>query len=178
GLRRAVSGSDSRGQPVREGKPVAGARRRSRGAAQTERTHRDPFSKVRAQERELTRMLPRESATLEERTRDVAALAKRTNKAAVLVVQQFPVAAVENVGTGPGVASPPAGERIGNVMGFVELGAAADLNGVLDAAAIFDWVVVDCDRKLPESAAIVETARTRVAPERLLFYSDNQVWFD
>src|SRR5262249_47973421 len=98
GLRRALSGSDSRGQPVREGKPVAGARRRSRGAAQTERTHRDPFSKVRAQERELTRMLPRESATLEERTRDVAALAKRTNKAAVLVVQQFPVAAVENVG--------------------------------------------------------------------------------
>jgi hypothetical protein len=69
-------------------------------------------------------------------------------------------------------------ESIANVMAFVELGAACDLASVLDCAGAFNWIAVDCDDKLPASASIVETARAQVAPERLLFYSDNQVWFD
>jgi hypothetical protein len=117
-------------------------------------------------------LLAGESATLHDRLDDVAVLAARTNKATVLVVQQFPV--VED----RGLRFPPVRESIANVMAFVELGAACDLAPVLDCAGAFDWIAVDCDDKLPASASIVETARSQVAPERLLFYSDNQVWFD
>src|SRR5262249_54782115 len=59
-----------------------------------------------------------------------------------------------------------------------ELGTVQDLISVFDVAESFNWIAVDCDHKLPESAAIVRTARARVPAERLLFYSDNQVWFD
>ena len=113
-----------------------------------------------------------QAAALRARFDDVASLAARTNKATVLVVQQFPVPADS------GVSFPPVRESIANVLAFVELGAARDLESVLDAAGPFNWIAVDCDRKLPESAAIVRTARSSVAPERLLFFSDNQVWFD
>jgi len=71
-------------------------------------------------------------------------------------------------------------ESIANVLAFAELGTAADLAWVIDAAAAhtFNWIAVDCDQKLPESQAIVDAARARVGADRLLFYSDNQVWFD
>jgi hypothetical protein len=120
---------------------------------------------------ELT-LLPEQSAIMRDRFDDVAALATRTNKAAVLVVQQFPV--VED----SGVRFPPVRESIANLMAFVELGTARDLASVLEGAGLFNWIAVDCDYKLPESAAIVQTARLRVPAEQLLFYSDNQVWFD
>jgi hypothetical protein len=117
-------------------------------------------------------LLPEQAATLRDRLDDVAALAARTNKATVLVVQQFPV--VED----SGVSFPPVRESIANLMAFVELGTASDLEAVLDEAGSFNWIAVDCDHKLPESASIVRTAQSRVPVERLLFYSDNQVWFD
>ncbi len=102
-----------------------------------------------------------------------ATLAARTNKATVLVVQQFPV--MEN----RGALFPLVRESIANIMAFVELGAAGDLSWVLEAAgAAFNWVVVDCDHKIPASPEIVALAKSRVPAERLLFYSDNQVWFD
>ena len=109
-----------------------------------------------------------------ERLDAVADLAGRTNKATVLVVQQFPVA------DDRGVLFPHVRESIANILSFVELGAAADLSWVLQTALAhdFNWIAVDCDRKLPESTAIVEMARAAVPNQRLLFYSDNQVWFD
>jgi hypothetical protein len=112
------------------------------------------------------------AATLRARFDDVAALAARTNKATVLVVQQFPVPA------DAGVCFPPVRESIANILAFVELGAASDLEAVLGAADTFNWIAVDCDHKRSESAAIVQLARSSVAAERLLFYSDNQLWFD
>jgi len=115
---------------------------------------------------------PEHTRTLRDRLDDAAALAARTNKATVLVVQQFPV-----VGE-CGVCFPPVRESIANLMMFVELGTAEDLQAVLDCSDAFNWVAIDCDHKLPESAAIVRAAKTIVAPERLLFYSDNQVWVD
>jgi hypothetical protein len=112
-------------------------------------------------------------ATFRERLDAVAALAGRTNKATVLVVQQFPVAEDCHI------AFPSVRESIANIMAFVELGTARDLSHVLDlAGSAFNWIAVDCDHKRPDSAAIVETARARVPPEQLLYYSDNQVWFD
>jgi len=117
-------------------------------------------------------LLPEQSAVLRDRFADVAALAARTNKATVLVVQQFPVVEDRRV------CFPPVRESIANLMAFVELGTARDLASVLDCAESFNWIAVDCDYKLPESRSILEMARTRVAAERLLFYSDNQVWFD
>ena len=99
-------------------------------------------------------------AVFRERLEAVAALATRTNKATVLVVQQFPVA------EGAGVLFPHVRESIATIMGFVELGTADDLSWVLDAAEeAFNWVVVDCDQKLPGSAGIVTLARARVMPE-------------
>lgn len=111
---------------------------------------------------------------LRERCDAASALAARTNKATVLVVQQFPV--VDDFG----VLFPPVRESIANIMAFVELGRAVDLGWVLDAVRdeAFNWIAVDCDRKLPESTAIVDLARARIGSDRLLFYSDNQVWFD
>src|SRR5580765_1963066 len=117
-------------------------------------------------------LLPDQLATMRDRFDAVAALAARTNKATVLVVQQFPVVDDRRV------CFPPVRESIANLMAFVELGAADDLAAVLDGAASFNWIAVDCDYKLPASASIVETARARVPAGRLLFYSDNQVWFD
>ena len=108
-----------------------------------------------------------------DRLESTAVLAARTNKATVLVVQQFPVAEDH------GALFPLVRESIANIMAFVELGAAHDLSWVLDAAgSAFNWVVVDCDHKLPASAEIVAMARSRVPDSQLLFYSDNQVWFD
>ena len=116
----------------------------------------------------------RSTAVFRDRLAAVSALATRTNKATVLVVQQFPV------GEDAGVLYPHVRESIANILAFVELGAAADLEWILDTARdqAFNWVAVDCDRKLTESARIVETARARIPAARLLFYSDNQVWFD
>src|SRR5262249_30757680 len=73
---------------------------------------------------------------------------------------------------------PPVRESIANLMAFVELGTVSDLESVLDEAGSFNWIAVDCDYKLPESASIVRLAQSRVPVERLLFYSDNQAWFD
>lgn len=109
---------------------------------------------------------------MRERFTDIAALATRTNKAAVLVVQQFPIAEDDH-----GPRFPPVRESIANLMAFVELGTAADLAAVLAEAQSFNWIALDCDHKLVESASIVETARQRVNRSRLLYYSDNQVWF-
>jgi len=117
-------------------------------------------------------LLPEQSAVMRDRFHDIAALAARTNKATVLVVQQFPIVDDRRV------CFPPVRESIANLMAFVELGTARDLAAVLDAAEPFNWVAVDCDDKLPESASIIQTARSRVAAQRLLYYSDNQVWFD
>jgi hypothetical protein len=116
----------------------------------------------------------RVAAVLRDRLAATAALAARTNKATVLVVQQFPVA------EDSGILFPHVRESIANIMAFVELGAAADLGWVLDGCRdhAFNWIVVDCDQKLTESADIVALARERVKPGQLLFYSDNQVWFD
>jgi len=116
----------------------------------------------------------RVAAVLRDRLAATAALAARTNKATVLVVQQFPVA------EDSGILLPHVRESIANIMAFVELGAAADLGWVLDGCRdhAFNWIVVDCDQKLTESADIVALARARINPGQLLFYSDNQVWFD
>jgi hypothetical protein len=122
---------------------------------------------------ELNMATPFVVARLRERLDAVAALAARTNKATVLVVQQFPVA------EDAGILFPHVRESIANIMAFVELGTADDLSWILDAVQqAFNWIVVDCDQKLRDSAAIVDRARARVVPEQLLFYSDNQVWFD
>lgn len=108
-----------------------------------------------------------------QRLEATASLARRTNKATVLVVQQFPVVHDE------GLAFPHVRESIANIMAFVELGNANDLARVLDLGGdTFNWIAIDCDHKRPESGAIVDLARARVAAARLLFYSDNQVWFD
>jgi len=115
---------------------------------------------------------PQQAATMRDRFDDIAALAARTNKATVLVVQQFPVPADR------GVYFPQVRESIANLMAFVELGAAEDLASVLAESESFNWIAVDCDHKLPESAAIVQTAASCIAPSRLLFFSDNQVWAD
>ncbi len=117
-------------------------------------------------------LLAEHLATLRDRLDEIAALAARTNKATVLVVQQFPV--VED----DGVCFPPVRESIANLLAFVELGTAHDLDAILACAEPFNWIAVDADHKLPESARIVQTAGSRVPPGRLLFYSDNQVWFD
>ncbi len=117
-------------------------------------------------------LLAEHLATLRDRLDEIAALAARTNKATVLVVQQFPV--VED----GGVCFPPVRESIANLLAFVELGTAHDLDAILACAESFNWIAVDADHKLPESARIVQTAGARVPPGRLLFYSDNQVWFD
>src|SRR5262249_42858615 len=131
------------------------------------------FSQVLPQELELNPvLLPEQLATMHGRFEDAAALAARTNKAAVLVVQQFPAA------DDRGVFFPPVRESIANVMAFVELGAAEDAASVLAASDSFNWIAVDCDHKLPESASIVRTAVSCIPPARLLFFSDNQVWFD
>ena len=115
---------------------------------------------------------PDETRALRDRLDDVAVLARRTNKATVLVVQQFPVV------TDRGVCFPPVRESIANLMMFAELGRAEDLRAVLNCSDSFNWVAIDCDHKLPESEAIVREAKAIVAARRLLFYSDNQVWVD
>jgi len=108
-----------------------------------------------------------------ERLDAVEVLARRTNKATVLVVQQFPVPEDADI------AFPSVRESIANIMAFVELGTASDLSRVLElAGTAFNWIAVDCDHKRSESGAIVETARARIPAEQLLYYSDNQVWFD
>jgi hypothetical protein len=123
---------------------------------------------------ELSRMSdPQALRVFADRLEATAGLAARTNKATVLVVQQFPIE------DDHGALFPLVRESIANIMAFVELGTAHDLSWVLDAAGTaFNWIVVDCDQKLPASAGIVALARTRVPSEQLLFYSDNQVWFD
>ena len=119
-------------------------------------------------------MTPAPSEVFRDRLAAVADFARRTNKATVLVIQQFPTPG------GTRVLFPNVRESIANILAFVELGTAADLAWVLDAAGdhAFNWIAVDCDHKLPDSAALVERARSRVPAGRLLFYSDNQVWFD
>jgi hypothetical protein len=117
-------------------------------------------------------LLPDDLAILNDRLDAIATLAARTNKATVLVVQQFPIAEDR------GVCFPPVRESIANLMAFVELGTAHDLLAILGGAGSFNWIAVDCDHKRPESAAVVQAARAAVPPDRLLFYSDNQVWFD
>ena len=115
---------------------------------------------------------PRE--VFRERLAAVADFARRTNKATVLVIQQFPTA------DGGRVLFPNVRESLANILAFAELGNADDLAWVLAAAGgdAFNWIAVDCDHKLAESAAIVARAQALVPPERLLYYSDNQVWFD
>jgi len=117
---------------------------------------------------------PTPQEVFRDRLAAVGEFARRTNKATVLVVQQFPTP------DGCRVLFPNVRESIANVLAFAELGTAADLAWVIDAAAAhtFNWIAVDCDQKLPESQAIVDAARARVGADRLLFYSDNQVWFD
>jgi hypothetical protein len=117
-------------------------------------------------------LLAEHLSTLRDRLDEIAALAARTNKATVLVVQQFPVAGDR------AVCFPPVRESIANLLAFVELGTAHDLDAILAAAESFNWIAIDGDHKLPESALIVQTASSRVTPDRLLFFSDNQVWFD
>ena len=102
---------------------------------------------------------PAAVAVFRERLEAVVALATRTNKATVLVVQQFPVA------EDAGVLFPHVRESIATIMGFVELGTADDLSWVLDTAhEAFNWIVVDCDQKLPGSAGVVALARNRNQP--------------
>lgn len=118
-------------------------------------------------------MKPTPQEVFRDRLAAVGEFARRTNKATVLVVQQFPTP------DGCRVLFPNVRESIANVLAFAELGTAADLAWVLDAAGqTFNWIAVDCDQKLPESAAIVDAARVRIGEDRVLFYSDNQVWFD
>jgi hypothetical protein len=107
------------------------------------------------------------------RAAEAERLARETNKASVLVIQQFPIAE-DHV---PLV--PPVRESIANILGFVEIGTPEQLMQVLEiAGATFDLIALDCDQKLPASPAIVACARQRVPAERLLFYSDNQAWVD
>jgi len=115
----------------------------------------------------------RHRAVVQERCRAVDALTAKTNKLAVLVVQQFPVATDEEL------LCPPVRESIANIMLFVELGTVADLEWIVnDAAASCRVVALDCDQKLPESPAIVERGRAIIDPARLMLYSDNAAWFD
>lgn len=115
----------------------------------------------------------RHAATLRGRCEAVNALTARTNKLAVLVLQQFPVA------TDSELLCPPVRESIANILLFVEFGTVADLEWVVqDAMPHCGMAALDCDQKLPESPAIVERGRQLVPPERLLLYSDNQAWFE
>jgi hypothetical protein len=115
----------------------------------------------------------RYAPTVQARCREVEALIERTNKLAVLVVQQFPVASDAEL------LCPPVRESIATIMMFVELGTPDDLLWVLDETRqTCKMVALDCDQKLATSAAIVAQARATIAPERLLLYSDNQAWFD
>ena len=110
---------------------------------------------------------------LRQRIADAQGIVRRTNKASVLVLQQFPV--LED----PTPLLPPVRESIANVLTFVELGRAADAREVLGVAdGTFDIIALDCDQKLPESAEIVGAVQKAVEPKRLLRYSDNQAWFD
>jgi hypothetical protein len=121
----------------------------------------------------VTSSRERHRATLQARCRAVEALTARTNKLAVLVVQQFPV------GTDEELLCPPVRESIANILMFVELGTVADFEWILqDAMACCGVVALDCDQKLPGSAALVDRARALVAADRLMLYSDNAAWFD
>lgn len=108
-----------------------------------------------------------------DRFAEAGELARHTKKAAVLVVQQFPVPESH-----PPLI-PPVRESIANVLAFVEISTpeqAADLLSL--AGETFDVIALDCDQKLPESRGIVEMVGQRVSQDRLLHYSDNQAWFD
>jgi hypothetical protein len=121
----------------------------------------------------MTRSHERYAPIVRARCREVQALTDSTNKLAVLVVQQFPIASDDEL------LCPPVRESIANIMMFVELGTAEDLTWVLDEVGdSCGKVAVDCDQKLPESPAIVAHACASIAPERLMLYSDNQAWFD
>jgi len=115
----------------------------------------------------------RYAATVRARCQDVDVLTERTNKLAVLVVQQFPVASDAEL------LCPPVRESIATIMMFVELGTPDDLLWVLEETGqTCKMVALDCDQKLPTSEAIVAQARAHIPPERLLLYSDNHAWFD
>jgi hypothetical protein len=108
-----------------------------------------------------------------QRLAEAGQLARQTRKAAVLVLQQFPVAEAQ-----PPLV-PPVRESIANILAFAEVGEAADAAAVVELAGDrLDVIALDCDQKLPQSRAIVETVERSVPPERLLRYSDNQAWFD
>lgn len=110
---------------------------------------------------------------LRHRIDEARQIVRRTHKASVLVLQQCPI--VED--RAPLV--PPVRESIANVLTFVELGTAADaLESMALTAGAFDIVALDCDHKLPESAAIIAAVQRATEPQRLLRYSDNQAWFD
>ena len=110
---------------------------------------------------------------LRDRIAEAGQLVQRTNKASVLVLQQFPA------GDEGRPQLPPVRESIANVLTFVELGSATDALEVLAlTAGAVDVIALDCDHKLPESAAIVSAVQHAAGGQRLLRYSDNQAWFD
>jgi hypothetical protein len=108
-----------------------------------------------------------------DRFAEAGELARHTKKAAVLVVQQFPVPESHTP------LIPPVRESIANVLAFIEISSPDEAAELLEVAGgTFDAVALDCDQKLPLSRAIVEIVEQRTAPDRLLRYSDNQAWFD
>lgn len=111
--------------------------------------------------------------SLPDRITDAERLVRSTHKASVLVIQQFPV--VEDAAP----LVPPVRESVANILAFIELGTCEQAERALDIAGDrFDIIALDCDQKLPDSRAIVDLVRARVTPAKLMFYSDNQAWFD
>ena len=158
-VRRALPGSDARGQPVRQGESVAGADRGSGVAAAPGRPGRDSLSEVHPSELELnavTRLQPPQCSAKGWRRWPIWRRA-RTRRPCWLI-QQFPTP------EDAGVLFPHVRESIANIMAFVELGNRRRSGvGAGRRREAFNWIVVDCDQKLPGSAEMVDAAPGRAS---------------
>ena len=110
-------------------------------------------------------------AVFRERLKDVACLAEHSNKAPVLIVQQFPVK------DAVAMQVPYVRESISNVLAFVELSTESALKAVLEEAEpVFTYFIMDADRKRSNSDELIGIAKTKLKDKPLFFYHDNHTW--
>lgn len=110
-------------------------------------------------------------AVFRERLQDVVWLTEHSNKAPVLIIQQFPVS--ETLA----MQVPYVRESISNVLAFVELSTESALAEVLEAAApVFRYFIMDADSKRSNSADLISVAKTLLKDKPLFFYHDNHTW--
>jgi hypothetical protein len=118
-------------------------------------------------------MLEHSTNVFKERIEEVRTLVSNTNKASVLVIQQFP-SDNDTITLLPKIR-----ESVTNVLAFVELGSEKVLERVLELAnPVFDFVAFDGDLKIKNSADLIACARKVCTSPKLFFYSDNQTWAD